>query len=140
MQSLIANSSTGLLVGFVLGDMTGLSVAGAVGSALIDNRFSRNDEAQADAFAARTAQRLGFRIHGLVDLLERVAGDDRFSRAMALFSNHPLTDERRAALEALDTVPAEARPAFTDAEWNAIRAMCPAPAPWAPFPPPARTL
>ncbi len=45
MQTLIATSTTGLLVGFVLGDMTGLSVAAAIGASLIDNRFSREAEA-----------------------------------------------------------------------------------------------
>ncbi len=129
MQTLIASSTTGLLVGFVLGDMTGLSVAGAVGSSLIDNRFSRQDEAQADRFAAETAARLGFSPQGLVDLLERVARDDSFSRALALFSNHPLTDQRRAALEALGLSSAPTGPAFTDAQWQAIRDMCPPPPP-----------
>jgi predicted Zn-dependent protease len=129
MQSLIATSTTGLLVGFVLGDLTGLSVAGAVGSSLIDNRFSRLDEAQADRFAAETAHRLGYSTKGLADLLERVARDDSFSRALALFSNHPLTDERRRALEALETPVADAKPAFDDAEWAAIRDMCPPPPP-----------
>jgi predicted Zn-dependent protease len=129
MQSLIASSTTGLLVGFVLGDMTGLSVAGAVGSSLIDNRFSRQDEAQADRFAAETAHRLGFSTGGLVMLLERVAHDDEFSRATALFSNHPLTDERRKALEAMNTTLIDLKPAFSDEEWEAIRNMCPPPPP-----------
>ncbi len=39
---------------------------------------------------------------GLVDLLDRVAKDDAFSRALALFSSHPLTEDRRKFLEALD--------------------------------------
>jgi Zn-dependent protease with chaperone function len=134
LQSLIASSSTGLLVGFVLGDMTGLSVAGAVGSALIDNRFSRQDEAQADAFAAQTAHKLGFGITGLSDLLQRVASDDAFSRALALFANHPLTDERRKALQTMSNLSSSGTPFFTDAEWSAIRNMCP-PAPPPPLPP-----
>jgi Zn-dependent protease with chaperone function len=134
METLISTSATGLLVGFILGDMTGLSVAGAVGSALIDNRFSRNAEAQADAFAAATARRLGFSPSGLVDLLERVAKDDEFSRAFALFSNHPLTAERRAALDVLDVPVIDPRPAFDAAEWAAIKAMCPLPKP-PPLPP-----
>lgn len=126
MHTLIATSATGLLVGFVLGDMTGLSAAGALGSALIDNRFSRQDETAADSFAARIAEKVGFRIRGLADLLERVAGDTAYSRALALFSNHPLTDDRRRALEAL--APADEPPAtpfFTDQEWASIRGMCP---------------
>jgi Zn-dependent protease with chaperone function len=129
MQTLIATSTTGLLVGFVLGDMTGLSVAGAIGSSLIDNRFSRQAEAQADDFAGKTAQRLGFSASGLVDLLDRVAKDDAFSRALALFSNHPLTDERRAALEAFAADEKGLKPAFTGAEWQAIKDMCPPPPP-----------
>jgi predicted Zn-dependent protease len=139
METLIASSTTGLLVGFVLGDMTGISAAAAVGTSLIDNRFSRRAEAQADRFAARTAQRRGFSPKGLVDLLERVASDDEFSRALALFSNHPLTDERRAALEALETTVAEPKPIFTAAEWQAIHDMCP-PAPPPPLPKPVSVL
>ena len=129
MQGLISTSTTGLLVGFILGDLTGLSVAGAVGASLIDNRFSRQSEAQADDFAGKTAQRLGFSPAGLVDLLDRVAKDDAFSKALALFQNHPLTDDRRAALEALDTHDPGTRPAFTAEEWAAIRDMCPPPPP-----------
>jgi len=133
MQSLIANSATGLLVGFVLGDLTGLSVAGAVGSSLINHRFSRQDEAAADNFAGQTALRLGFSPKGLVDILERIAKDDQYDRALSLFADHPLTEERRAALEVLPPV-ANSRPAFTGPEWAAIRDMCPPPAP-PPLPP-----
>jgi Zn-dependent protease with chaperone function len=134
MQTLIATSTTGLLVGFVLGDMTGLSVAAAIGASLIDNRFSREAERQSDDFAAKTAQRLGFDASGLVDLLDRVAKDDAFSRALALFSSHPLTADRRAFLEALDTNDPNAKPAFSAEEWQAIRDMCPPPPP-PPLPP-----
>ncbi|HHY50887.1 MAG TPA: M48 family metallopeptidase [Alphaproteobacteria bacterium] len=124
MEQLISTSATGLLIGFILGDMTGLSVAGGVGAALIDSRFSREAEREADAYAAATARRLGFQPVGLVNLLERVATDDEMTRALALLSTHPLTSERRAALEAL-TIPATASvPAFTAAEWAAIKSMC----------------
>jgi Zn-dependent protease with chaperone function len=133
MQTLIATSTTGLLVGFVLGDMTGLSVAAAIGASLIDNRFSREAERQSDDFAAKTAQRLGFDASGLVDLLDRVAKDDAFSRALALFSSHPLTEDRRKFLEAVATPDPNARPAFSAEEWQAIRDMCP-PAPPPPLP------
>ena len=130
MQGLIASSATGLLVGFVLGDMTGLSVAAAIGTSLIDNRFSRQSEAEADGFAGAAAQRLGYRVSGLADLLDRVAKDDAYSRALALFSNHPLTDARRQALEAMADVPlADQKAIFTAAEWDAIRRMCGPPAP-----------
>lgn len=130
MEQLISTSATGLLIGFILGDMTGLSIAGGVGAALIDSRFSREAERQADFFAADVARRMAFQPAGLANLLERVAADDQMSQALALLSTHPLTAERRKALEALTVTDASLQPAFTAQEWQAIKTMCgPAPGP-----------
>jgi predicted Zn-dependent protease len=123
MEGLIATSATGLLVGFVLGDMTGLSVAGGIGAALIDTRFSRDAERQADQFAAEAGQRMGFKPAALADLLERVAGDDHASQMLQIFSSHPLTADRRAALEAAPPPP-PGRQVFSPDEWQAIKTMC----------------
>jgi Zn-dependent protease with chaperone function len=125
MQQLISSASTGLLIGFVLGDMSGLSVAGGLGTALVDSRFSRAAETSADRFAVETARRLRFQPAGLANLLDRVAGDDSMTRAMAFLSTHPLTAQRRQALEAarVDDDPS-LPPAFTDSEWRAIKTMC----------------
>jgi len=129
MEQLISSASTGLLIGFILGDMTGLSVAGTLGTTLVDSRFSRDAERNADRFAADVAKRLKFQPIGLANLLERVAADDSFTEAMAFLSTHPLTTERRAALEALRTSDdTTLRPAFTDSEWRAIKGMCGGPA------------
>jgi Zn-dependent protease with chaperone function len=126
MEGLIASSATGLLVGFVLGDMTNVSVAGAVGATLIDSRFSREAEREADRFAAETALRLGFDPAALAGLLERVAGDDQMSQSLAFLSTHPLTVERRAALEemAKEHAATPHTPVFSVAEWQAIKSMC----------------
>ncbi|WP_055047252.1 M48 family metallopeptidase [Devosia sp. A16] len=124
MQMLIESSATGLLVGFVLGDMTNLSIAAAAGVTLIDSRFSRQAEHEADAFAGAAGNRLGFSPLALADLLERVAADDTMTRSLALLNTHPLTDERRAALEALPVAPSTTRSAFSEAEWRAIKSMC----------------
>lgn len=123
MEQLVASAGTGLLVGFVLGDITGISVAGALGSMLIDSRFSREHELAADRFARDVAVRLGFDALALADLLDRVAEDDGFSRALALLSTHPLTDDRRHALE-VDTDSPATSSAFTAKQWYAISQMC----------------
>jgi Zn-dependent protease with chaperone function len=146
MEQLIASAGTGLLIGFILGDMTGISVAGGLGVALIDSRFSREAEVQADKFSAETAKRLNFQPAGLANLLERVAGDDDFTKALALLSTHPLTTERRQALERSAADISGPQQVFSDAEWQAIKHMCddsgttPAATPagsQAPAPPPA---
>ncbi len=123
LEGLIKSSATGLLVGFVLGDMTGMSVAGGLGSALVDGRFSREAERQADQFAAAAGQRMGFEPAALADLLDRVAGDSHASRMFEAFASHPLTADRRTALEAAP-LPPPGRQVFSPDEWQAIRSMC----------------
>lgn len=123
-EQLISSAGTGLLIGFLLGDMTGLSVAGGLGATLIDSRNSRDAERQADQFAADTAKKLGFNAGALADLLNRVAGDDAFTAALALLSSHPLTEERRLAMENTPSIQTAANPLFTVQEWTAIKTMC----------------
>jgi predicted Zn-dependent protease len=125
MEQLISTAGTGALIGFILGDMTGLSVAAGLGATIIDARFSRAAEREADLFAVAVAQRLDFRPSALAELIRRVGEDDDFARALALFSTHPLTDDRLAALEALSAGrPSGLEPPFSPAEWQAIKSMC----------------
>lgn len=125
MEQLISSAGTGALIGFILGDMTGISLGAGLGSTIVDARFSRDAERQADAFAAAVAERMDFDPSGLADLLNRVGGDDDFTRALALLSTHPLTDDRKAALSRSDQPrPAGLEPPFTPVEWQAIRTMC----------------
>jgi len=125
MEGLISSAGTGALVGFILGDMTGISIAAGLGSTMIDTHFSREAESQADAYAAQVASRMDFQPAGLADLLNRVAEDDDVSKALALFSTHPLTEDRRLHLQALTReTPAGLEPPFTAAEWSAIKTMC----------------
>ena len=130
MEQLISTAGTGALIGFILGDMTGFSIAAGLGATIIDARFSRDAEVQADRFAAAVAQRMGFRADGVAHLLNRVGEDDDFTRALALLSTHPLTEDRLAALEALTVVnTGSVQLPFSDAEWRAIKTMCGAGAP-----------
>lgn len=125
MEQLISTAGTGALIGFILGDMTGISVAAGLGATIIDARFSRDAERQADAYAALVANRMDFNPAGLAELINRVGSDDDFTRALALLSTHPLTEDRKAALEILSQQrPTGLEPPFTAAEWQAIRAMC----------------
>lgn len=125
MEQLVSTAGTGALIGFILGDMTGISVAAGLGATIIDARFSRDAERQADAYAAQVAQRLDFNPAGLADLINRVGADDDFARALALLSTHPLTDDRKAALDLLSQQrPTGLEPPFTAEEWLAIRQMC----------------
>ncbi|GHA30119.1 metalloendopeptidase [Devosia pacifica] len=124
MEQLISTAGTGALIGFILGDLTGASVAAGIGSAMIDTRFSREAEREADRFSAAAAGRLGYNPAAFADLLDRVSQEDGYGSAFALLSTHPLTTERRETLQALAEEENEATAPFTKSEWRAIRAMC----------------
>ena len=124
MQNVVSAAGTGLVIGFVLGDMTGTSIAGALGTAIIDSRNSREAEREADIFAAEAAKRLGYAPTALATLLERVAGDDPNAALLALLSSHPMTAERDQMLTSLAADAVVTTTAFTPAEWLAIKSMC----------------
>jgi len=113
-----------LLVGFVLGDITGLSVAGGVGSVLINNSFSREAERAADEFSSSAASRMNFAPSTLADLLDRVGEDEQSSKALALFGTHPLNQQRREALQNAIIVSTDLPAPFSDKQWQAIKSMC----------------
>lgn len=121
MEQAIATAGTGLLVGMVLGDVTGLSVGAIVGQGLVNSHFSRAAERAADEFAIATAGRLDFDISALGEVLETIAADSALDRSMSLLASHPLTEERTELLASAD---AGGGDAFAPAEWRAISRMC----------------
>jgi Zn-dependent protease with chaperone function len=85
--------------------------------------FSREMEAEADLSALQTLPRAGLRADGLARFFAKIETmGDSTPRWMA---SHPPTAERRALAE---SAPATGDHAFTDTEWKAVTAMCPAPA------------
>src|SRR5690606_3092205 len=71
MEQLVSTAGTGALIGFILGDTTGISVAAGLGATIIDARFSREAEHEADRFAALVSQRLDYHPAGLAALIAR---------------------------------------------------------------------
>lgn len=120
MKSVIAATATGFFAGFVTGDLTGTSVAGGLGAAILEARFSQAAEADADRYAIAVAERLGFDASGLADLLMRI---DIASTPFSLLESHPPTPERVLMMTGVAS-PEGAKPVFSDEEWRAIRSLC----------------
>ena len=127
MQTLIATSTTGLLVGFVLGDMTGLSVAAAIGASLIDNRFSRASRS-GRPMNSQARRRSGSASSVGARRPARSRGQGRCVLACPGAVLQPPADRRPppAPRGARYSRSERLKPAFTAAEWQAIRDMCPA--------------
>lgn len=121
LRRVIAVGGTSYLVGLLFGDVTGASALIFASKALIGAAHSREQEAQADEFAAELLARLGRPVRPMGELLMRVAGSE--SPTFGLLHDHPLTADRLAAFTAADQ--GEAGPPLLDPEqWAALKAIC----------------
>jgi hypothetical protein len=122
LRRVIATGGTALLVGMVFGDVTGGAVMVAVGNSLLSAAHSRETEAEADAFAAKTLARLGRPARPMGELLVRITGEEG-DGPLTILHDHPLSEDRLAKLAAADKG-ATAPPLLGDDEWRALKSIC----------------
>lgn len=92
------------------------------GNLLLALRNGRAFERDADATAVSLLEKLGLRADGIASFFEQMMEREPKDAAAAIgiWSSHPPTAERIAATKR----PPTGRPAFTDAEWRALRNVC----------------
>lgn len=95
---------------------------GTGGSVLLALRNGRAFEREADATGVSLLEKLELRADGVASFFEQMLEKepDDMAAAAGIWSSHPPTKERIAATK---RSPA-GRPAFTDAEWRALRNVC----------------
>ena len=99
-----------------------LSTVGTGGSALLAMRNGRAFEREADATGVDLLEKRGLRADGVSTFFEQMLEKEPKDAASAagIWSSHPPTQERIAATKR----PATGKPAFSDAEWRALRSVC----------------
>lgn len=123
MRGLIQASGSSFLLSLILGDLTGSTVIVAVGQAALSAGYSRAAERAADAYSVALMTRAGGNGAALAGILERVAKDG--SESGAFLRSHPFTRERAAAIRALAGPEAGSRHILSDADWAALKGICP---------------
>lgn len=100
LRGIIQGSVVSGMVTWYIGDVSAL--AAAAPAALLNARYSRALEREADDFAAERLRASGMRSSALADILERLEQSQGVSRrgsaAFAYLSSHPTTAERLARL------------------------------------------
>jgi Zn-dependent protease with chaperone function len=102
MRAIVQSALVSGLVMLVVGDVSAL--AAAAPAALLNARYSRDLEREADAYAVGTLRALGVRPTRLADMLERMeaehakAGSESPTGAFSYLSTHPTTEERLKTL------------------------------------------
>lgn len=122
LRRIIETGGAAMLVSLVFGDVSGGSAMIIVGNSVFNAAYSRENEAEADAFAAKTLSALGRPAKPMGELLIRITGADGGGPARILH-DHPLSADRLEALKAADkgeTAP----PLLSDEEWTALKGIC----------------
>jgi len=106
-----------------VGDYAGLMVIDPTTAFnLVNLRFSREEEADADAAAATTLDRAGVSRRGLYDFFQRLREDTDF--VPAWLSNHPTSESRAVLLGSGDGSLLESSPALDAEAFGALQRAC----------------
>ncbi len=123
-RALYRSFAVSLLIGVLLGDLTGGTLTGGLAEWLVNTGYSRDAEREADAFALERLEAAGIGTEGFADFFARMEekhGEEGGLLARML-STHPATAERLAHIRSA------ARPglrlAMDEEEWSAARRAC----------------
>jgi len=99
-----------------------LNTLSSGGNLLLALRNGRAFEREADATGVALLEKLGLRADGMASFFEQMMQKEPKDMAAAagIWSSHPPTAERIAATKR----PPVGQPAFTEAEWRAVRNVC----------------
>ena len=122
MKGLARQYGLNQLLRLMTGGYSDLGAVGAGGGLLVALRNGRNFERDADATGVLLLEKLGLRADGIADFfadLEKNRPTDMAAQ-LGMWSTHPPTAERIAATKR----PPTGKPAFSDEEWAALKAVC----------------
>lgn len=104
------------------GDITGSTAVIFVTRTLFEVSYSREAEANADAFAIKAMHALGRSPAPMGELLFRITGAEG-GRTIEILASHPLTEDRRELMRREDR-PATGPEILSDVEWQALKTIC----------------
>ncbi|MFI4998908.1 MAG: M48 family metallopeptidase [Reyranellales bacterium] len=122
IKGLAHQSGVDLLLRLMTGGFTDLNTLASGGGLLLALRNGRAFEREADATGVALLEKLGLRADGIASFFEQMMANQPTDLAavVGIWSDHPPTAERIAATKR----PPTGKPAFSDAEWKALRSVC----------------
>ena len=121
-RKLLATGGLSLMFGMLLGDSVGGGMLVASVRSVLENTYSRDVEAAADAYGAELMIKAGGDPRGLSKMLTRMGGATE--PGMKILLDHPLTKARVAAIERIAATHPSGDSILDDDEWAALRAIC----------------
>lgn len=117
MQALVRHFAVTMVVTVFTGNDWGL---GSAAQLMLQNAYSREAEAEADATGIAALDRAGLRADGLAAFFARLQKEQGDSELLRYFGTHPPFADRQAATARA----ASGTPVLSDSEWAALKAIC----------------
>lgn len=123
MRALLHEAGVSYLFGAVLGDVIGGGGMAVAALRVLNNRYSRAEEAAADAFGVALMNKVGADSQAFAAFFERGMRRSKSSRRMLIFYDHPPNAARLVAVRASPAVP-NPKPLLTAEEWQTLKQVC----------------
>jgi Zn-dependent protease with chaperone function len=118
----IQQTTIGVVVGMLVGDVAGFSVLGSLANTLIGARYTREAETAADARAVAMMRAAGLAAEPFATFMEQMEGPGGGPLdALSYLASHPPSPARAARIRAGGDV---GGPALSPAEWTALKSIC----------------
>ena len=123
-RALYRSFAVSLLIGVLLGDLTGGALTGGLAEWIVNTGYSREAERDADSFALARLRAAGIGAQGLADFFARIEAKEtgRDGLLVRMLSTHPATAERLAHIRSAGST--DRRDAMSDEDWRDIRRVC----------------
>lgn len=122
--ALRAAGSAGLL-GLVLGDFAGGTVAVAMAEWMLNSSYTRDAEAKADTYALTMLDNSQVTTEGFADFFDSLAEIESIMPDLPVYmSSHPQTSARAEAARAFAATQGPTQPLLTPAEFAALQSIC----------------
>ncbi|HKL54668.1 MAG: M48 family metallopeptidase [Roseovarius sp.] len=123
-HALRAAGSAGLL-SMLLGDVTGGTIAVVLGERLIQASYTREAEAEADAFALRMLNQAGIDSAPMAGFFDEIAKDEGTGPQLpAYFATHPASEARARAARDNARMQGATSPVLSAEQWAALKGIC----------------
>lgn len=126
MRGLIHDGALSLLIGAVLGDVTGGSTITILSKMMAGSAYSRENESEADRVSVDLMRQAGADPRAINGFFRRLGAGEKSSPSLLdALNSHPVTAERIKAVEALAADAQKgAKPILSASEWQALRGIC----------------
>lgn len=128
MRAIVHGGALSLVIGMMLGDVTGGSTLAILSKLLVGQAYSRENEAEADRVSVDLMHKAGADPRAINQFFRRLTpfGTPRERSITDLLAGHPVTEDRIATVEALaaQRPSTERRPILDNAGWQALKTIC----------------